>query len=74
AEEIPDARDNGWELMNLGPRTLRIETAALTAVARWSDPLRLSPSPPSAAAAESQAASDGTPLETGLDRAGLRSP
>ncbi|MBA2225361.1 MAG: RsmE family RNA methyltransferase [Thermogemmata sp.] len=74
AEEITAARENGWELMNLGPRTLRIETAALTAVARWSDPLRLSPSPPSAAAAESQAASDGTPLETGLDRAGLRSP
>jgi 16S rRNA (uracil1498-N3)-methyltransferase len=41
AEEITAARENGWQLMNLGPRTLRIETAALVAVARWSDPLRL---------------------------------
>ncbi|MCS7269871.1 MAG: 16S rRNA (uracil(1498)-N(3))-methyltransferase [Gemmataceae bacterium] len=36
AEEITTARANGWELRNLGPRTLRIETAALAAVARWS--------------------------------------
>jgi 16S rRNA (uracil1498-N3)-methyltransferase len=43
AEEITAARENGWQLMNLGPRTLRIETAALAAVARWSDPLRLTP-------------------------------
>lgn len=45
AEEITAAREHGWELMNLGPRTLRIETAALAAVARWSDPMRLPLSP-----------------------------
>jgi 16S rRNA (uracil1498-N3)-methyltransferase len=38
AEEITAAREHNWELMNLGPRILRIETAAVAAVARWSAP------------------------------------
>jgi 16S rRNA (uracil1498-N3)-methyltransferase len=33
-EEVEKARQNGWRLVDLGPTTLRIETAALALVAR----------------------------------------
>lgn len=34
-EEVDLARDNGWDLVSLGPRVLRVETAALV-LAAWS--------------------------------------
>jgi 16S rRNA (uracil1498-N3)-methyltransferase len=33
-EEIEAARQNGWSLVDLGPTTLRVETAAMALVAR----------------------------------------
>ena len=39
-EELQMARQNDWQIVNLGPRTLRVETAAtcLAAYAIWSQP------------------------------------
>ena len=37
AEEVKRATDRGWQAASLGPRVLRVETAALVAAARLSD-------------------------------------
>lgn len=45
AEEIALARNNGWNLVDLGPRILRIETAALVLAGIASIPFRAHPAP-----------------------------
>lgn len=36
-EELRQVQARGWELLSLGPRILRFETAALAALARWNE-------------------------------------
>ncbi len=48
-QELESARRYGWQMVSLGPRVLRIETAAIAAMARWSglsEPITPSPSIP----------------------------
>ncbi len=40
SEEVAEARAKGWTAASLGPRVLRVETAALAAVTRLSEPTR----------------------------------